>query len=229
MKIFKRIVILFWLAVPVNVLLSIVSPWYRHHGASGFEALIMLLALLLTAAYRMAKFYREGMSVAGAECFPRPGGGDQVTGWKRFLWNPKSAGPFGFVNAFDDSWIVTPRATKLFFASTIIALALIPMYLMYFIPETLVPAYLAPNAQVPSWMIVPYGALTLTIVLALFFIWGGMLRYWSHLDRSGKWMKRLWLAVLVLGVWWGACLYYYVVYLPQVQRRPMKQESNGSP
>jgi hypothetical protein len=60
--------------------------------------------------------------------------------------------------------------------------------------------------------------------VALFFLWGGMLRYWIRIDQVGKWSKRLSLTVLVLGLWWGACLYCYVVYIPQVLRKKTSRD-----
>jgi len=61
MKIFKRIVILFWLAIPGDILLTAI-PWFRHHGAPEALSLIALFALLLTAAYKIGRVYRVGMS-----------------------------------------------------------------------------------------------------------------------------------------------------------------------
>jgi hypothetical protein len=64
MKVFKRIVILFWLAIPANLLVDFILPSYRRYGASEFEALIMLFALLVTAVYKISKVYRAGVDRA---------------------------------------------------------------------------------------------------------------------------------------------------------------------
>ncbi len=61
MKIFKRLVILIWVAIPVNLLLSMLFPWYRRHVPYQIEGVIMILALLLLGAYKIAKVYRAGM------------------------------------------------------------------------------------------------------------------------------------------------------------------------
>jgi hypothetical protein len=39
-------------------------------------------------------------------------------------------------------------------------------------------------------------------------------RYWSQ-----PWVKKVWLAVLVFGIWYGACAYYFFAYLPQIRQR----------
>jgi hypothetical protein len=55
--------------------------------------------------------------------------------------------------------------------------------------------------------------------VAIFFLWLGMLRFWIRVDPSNKWTKRLSLVVPVLGFWYGACLYYFAVYLAQMLRK----------
>ena len=54
--------------------------------------------------------------------------------------------------------------------------------------------------------------------LALFFLWLGMWRYWARLDCSTRMTKRLWFGVLLFGFWYGSCLYYFLLYRPQVRR-----------
>jgi hypothetical protein len=54
---------------------------------------------------------------------------------------------------------------------------------------------------------------------ALLFLWFGMWAYWVRLDDSKTYSKRLWFLVLLLGFWYGSCLYCYFVYFPQVIRR----------
>jgi len=40
--------------------------------------------------------------------------------------------------------------------------------------------------------------------------------YWERLDESKTSTKRSWFVVLLLGLWYGSCLYYFFVYRPQV-------------
>jgi len=40
--------------------------------------------------------------------------------------------------------------------------------------------------------------------------------YWARIDESSGWKKRIWFLVLLLGLWYGSCLYYFAVYRPQV-------------
>ena len=40
--------------------------------------------------------------------------------------------------------------------------------------------------------------------------------YWARIDSSSVWKKRIWFLVLLLGLWYGSCLYYFTVYRPQV-------------
>lgn len=48
---------------------------------------------------------------------------------------------------------------------------------------------------------------------SVFFLWGGMLRYWIECDPSSKAVRRLWFLVLIIGVWYGAILYFLLGYL----------------
>jgi hypothetical protein len=41
---------------------------------------------------------------------------------------------------------------------------------------------------------------------------------WASDRFLGMWAKRMWFIVLLVGFWWGSCLYRYFVYLPQVFR-----------
>jgi hypothetical protein len=49
-------------------------------------------------------------------------------------------------------------------------------------------------------------------VLIYFSMWF----YWARIDESSGWKKRFWFLVLLLGLWYGSCLYYFAVYRPQV-------------
>lgn len=109
---------------------------------------------------------------------------------------------------FEDTWLVTRQASILFMVSTLFVIALTPVLLGRI------------DTQAMSfWARLPIGILGLVGPVALFFLWFGVWRYWVRIDNAGKWVKRIWFLVLLVGFWWGSCLYYFVVYLPQVFRR----------
>jgi uncharacterized membrane protein len=43
--------------------------------------------------------------------------------------------------------------------------------------------------------------------------------YWTRIDTSRRSTKRVWFAILLVGLFWGSALYYFAVYLPQVLRK----------
>jgi hypothetical protein len=119
----------------------------------------------------------------------------------------ENIGPSGLWNRFKDDWLVTRQASRLFVASTILALALTPVFLG-----------MGVTANMPLWMRIPWGILGIVGPLAVFFLWIGMWRYWVRVDDSAVYAKRLWFLILLLGFWYGSCIYCYFVYLPQVMR-----------
>ena len=48
---------------------------------------------------------------------------------------------------------------------------------------------------------------------SVFFLWGGMWRYWARHSAQSAGVRRAWFFVLLVGVWYGAILYYSFVYL----------------
>lgn len=111
-------------------------------------------------------------------------------------------------NWFKDEWLITRQAAKLFLVSTFLVIALTPLFLG-----------VVDTTRMSFWARLPWGILWTLGPIALFFLWSGMWRYWFRIDRSGLWAKRMWFVVLLVGFWWGSCLYCFFVYLPQVFRR----------
>lgn len=109
---------------------------------------------------------------------------------------------------FSDEWLVTSRAALLFLLSTAIVLAVTPVFLGRIDRD-----------EMSFWTRLPWGILGMLGAVAIFFLWLGMWQYWRRIDRSSPRSKRLWFWVLLLGLWWGGCLYCLSVYLPQVIRR----------
>jgi hypothetical protein len=109
---------------------------------------------------------------------------------------------------FKDNWLITRQAAKLFAVSTALVLALTPVFLGK-----------VDTSRMSFWTRLPWGILGILGPIALFFLWFGMWRYWVRIDRSPIWTKRMWFVVLLIGFWWGSCLYCFFAYLPQVIRR----------
>jgi len=111
-------------------------------------------------------------------------------------------------NWFEDDWLATRRAAWLFLVSTFLVLALTPVLLGKFDTKAM-----------SFWARLAWGILGVLGPIALFFLWFGMWRYWARIDNASRWAKRMWFLVLLVGFWWGSCVYCYFVYLPQVFRR----------
>ncbi len=122
--------------------------------------------------------------------------------------NDRHWGPWGLYNRFEDDWLVTRQAVKLFLVSAVYLLALTPVFLGRI-----------DIAHMSLWMRLVWDILGAVGAVAVFFLWIGMLRYWIRIDRSKKWIRRLSFVVLLLGFWYGACLYCFAVYTPQVLRK----------
>ncbi len=117
-------------------------------------------------------------------------------------------GPLGLWNLYKDDWLVTRQASRLFVLSTVIVLAMTPIFEGWLDPK-----------KMTFWTRLPWGILGIIGPIALFFLWIGMWRYWVRVDSSSAWAKRFWFLVLLIGFWWGSCLYCFSAYLPQVLRR----------
>lgn len=115
-----------------------------------------------------------------------------------------------------DNWLVNRAATIVFAASALLAVTVFPA--VSHIDYSYVGAHPLANALVGL-----YGVLG---ALSLFCIWSGMWRYWVRCDRSGPGARRLWFCVLLIGLWYGAAVYFVAVYLPQVLRRAGPQPTD---
>lgn len=96
----------------------------------------------------------------------------------------------------------------LFFVATLLVL-----------PVTVITTGGVDLSQVRGWQQIPWDILCVACPLGLLFIFAGMWIYWVKVDRSKRARKRLWFVVLLVGAWYGSCLYYYFAYLPQVRRK----------
>ena len=106
-----------------------------------------------------------------------------------------------------NDWLISRLSTALFFVSAVLVIAMTPVFLGL------------DTTKMTFWQRLPWGILGIVGPLGIIFLWLGMWRYWVRLDNSKVWIKRISFIVLLLGFWWGSCLYYFFAYLPQVIRR----------
>ena len=107
-----------------------------------------------------------------------------------------------------DSWIITPRAARLFLISVLLVLALIPVFMGR-----------VDTTKMSFWTRLPWGILGIFGPAALFFLYLGMWWYWVRIDNSAKIGKQVWFVVLLFGAVYGSVLYYFCVYWQQTTRR----------
>lgn len=120
----------------------------------------------------------------------------------------ESMGPLKLWNIFTDDWLNTRQAMNLLFLATLFAFALAPMLL-----GIVDPTGMRISARLPLDVVAAIGT------VSLLSLWLAMLRYWARLDSSKAYAKRLWFVILVFGFGYGSCIYYFLVYRPQVLRK----------
>ena len=111
-------------------------------------------------------------------------------------------------NWYKDAWLLSRQAAYLFFGSTLLVLSLTPLFLGWLDPS-----------RMSFWSRLPLGILWTAAPIALIFLYFGMWRYWVRLDNSSPGTKRIWFVILLVGLWWGSCIYCYFVYLPRTVGR----------
>ena len=102
----------------------------------------------------------------------------------------------------DDNWVVSRSAAKLFAVSSIVILAMTGFFFLNINASelgTLSNALLAAGGVCAA--------------ASVFFLWGGMWKYWMRFESSSPSARRAWLLLLVVGLWYGAILYYVFRYL----------------
>ena len=119
----------------------------------------------------------------------------------------KQMGPFGLLNCLRDDRIGSSPTAKLFCVAAICVIFVLPVYLGF-----------VNLTKLSFWQRFPWATLTVLGPIGGVFIWFGMWRYWARIDSSGVWMKRASFLVLLVGLWYGAIVYYLFIYLPQRSR-----------
>jgi len=117
-------------------------------------------------------------------------------------------GGWGVWDWFDDNWIQTQQAVRLFVAAIVLVLGLTAIEVSHIDIE-----------RTSLLLRLPLTIVGLLGILSLFFLWIGMWRYWIRLDSSRTWPKRISFALLLLGFWYGACVYCLLIYIPQVNSK----------
>jgi hypothetical protein len=114
-----------------------------------------------------------------------------------------------------DEWLVSKAASGLFAVSSFVIAGVTWLLFGYNLPQ-----------NPPLTVEVLCGILGVSGPIAMFFLWGGMWRYWMRGEPSNRFLRRLWFVALVLGIWYGAILYYLLVYLPGAGTRAIERPSH---
>jgi uncharacterized membrane-anchored protein len=101
-----------------------------------------------------------------------------------------------------DDWITSKPARLLFGVAT----SLIAM--ITFVP------FVRVSRNPPPLGNILLGLIGVLAGLSVFFLWSGMWRYWIRRDASSRSARRIWFIILLVGIWYGAVVYYLFVYLP---------------
>lgn len=116
------------------------------------------------------------------------------------------ADPIWWLRAWmTDNWIESPKA-DLFFGTCFTVMMLVTIYLYFGLS-----LHFASLNNLGSLIV--GGAAALADLL----LWFGMWRFWIRRDRSSAVARRTWFFVLLLGLWYGAGLYYLFVFRPRLK------------
>lgn len=107
-----------------------------------------------------------------------------------------------------DEWLLSRSASVLFFLCSITILGMSSIFLTDFESRTF--------GLLGNVLLAVAG---MSGAVSVFFLWGGMWRYWIGCDSSTSPVRRIWFLVLVVGLWYGAILYFGAVYLMQRHQR----------
>lgn len=102
-----------------------------------------------------------------------------------------------------DEWLVSRTACAFFGGAAFLGVAL----------TTLLVA-VPPHGEPTLALRVAWGALGVLGTLGLFFLWSRMWIFWKKYDSSSRWVRRLFFAILLVGLCYGAVLYFLLVFLP---------------
>jgi hypothetical protein len=115
-------------------------------------------------------------------------------------------GQYLFGKKISDEWLTSGTASRLFAFSVIVTLAATAVLLIFEVRDTSVLSRIF------------WGVCGVLFPLSIFFLWGGMWRYWMTGQPSSHVARRIWFIFLLFGMWYGAVLYYAFVYLPATRK-----------
>jgi hypothetical protein len=122
-----------------------------------------------------------------------------------------------FWNLIDDQWLTGRTASKLFTVAAIFTVVV----------PTLIYLDIAQGPGVLSQVF--WGIAGVLTAFSMVFLWSGMWRFWSKLDQSSRYARRIWFFVLLFGLWYGAVLYFIFVYLRPSSRRLLVESEVNTP
>jgi len=115
-----------------------------------------------------------------------------------------------------DEWLVSRAASASFAISTFLIIGTTFVFLDGKEPQ-----------QAGSIGNLLWGVGGVSAAVSVFFLWGGMWRHWISSDSSSLTTRRVWFFVLLVGLWYGAIIYYLFVYLPRTGK--IRTTHLGSP
>jgi hypothetical protein len=107
---------------------------------------------------------------------------------------------FDLLKDIPDDWFTSRSAAKLFFFTSAVVVAFTVLLFDWPNPD-----------RVSFWQRIWWGVFGVGGAFSPLFLFFGMRRYWARLDDSRPSKKRIWLPIIIVGAWWGACLYYVSV------------------
>lgn len=122
---------------------------------------------------------------------------------KRVVNGGRMSRPFEIFNC---RWLSGRTASILFGVASVQTLV-VSVFVFYLFSLDSIPI------PTSAWVNDFWAFLVASGVLCAVFVWKGMLQFWKKCDRSAKPVKRVAYFFLLLGLWYGAIVYYLLIYL----------------
>jgi hypothetical protein len=113
-----------------------------------------------------------------------------------------------FWKRISEDWLQSRTASVLFALSAGMIVGMTGVWFGY--------VHVSETAPIQNIFLGVAGALS---ALSIFFLWGGMWSFWLRCDTSRRTVRRLTFLLLAIGIWYGAILYYLLIYLPGIRKR----------
>ena len=112
-----------------------------------------------------------------------------------------------------NQWLMTQRANRFFLVASLINIAFLAGVAFVVVADAIWKLDTMQNPVVRN-LLGCWGGLTAVAAIALI---DGTRKYWRELDDSASSRKRFWYWILMLGVNFGSCAYYFLVYRPRLR------------